>query len=52
MLVLRVFGDLSEAPVAEVLGCSAGTVKSTLSRALARLRDDSVIAGLAEREAR
>jgi RNA polymerase sigma-70 factor (sigma-E family) len=52
VLVLRVFDDLSEAQVAEVLCCSVGTVKSTLSRALARLRDDSAIAGLTEREAR
>jgi len=37
-LVLRYFADLSEAQVAEVLGCSAGTVKSTTSRALDRLR--------------
>ena len=37
-LVLRYFADLSEAQVAEVLGCSVGTVKSTTSRALHRLR--------------
>jgi RNA polymerase sigma-70 factor (sigma-E family) len=37
-LVLRYFDDLSEAQVAELLGCSVGTVKSTTSRALDRLR--------------
>src|ERR1700722_19437403 len=37
-LVLRYFDDLSEAEVAAVMGCSVGTVKSTTSRALRRLR--------------
>ncbi len=37
-LVLRYFDDLSEAEVADVMGCSVGTVKSTASRALGRLR--------------
>ena len=37
-LVLRYFDDLSEAQVAELMGCSVGTVKSTTSRALERLR--------------
>jgi len=37
-IVLRYFEDLSEAQTAEVLGCSVGTVKSTTSRALQRLR--------------
>jgi RNA polymerase sigma-70 factor (sigma-E family) len=37
-LVLRYFEDLSEVQVAEVMGCSVGTVKSTTSRALQRLR--------------
>jgi RNA polymerase sigma factor (sigma-70 family) len=38
VLVLRYFEDLSEAQAAVVLDCSLGTVKSTASRALARLR--------------
>jgi RNA polymerase sigma-70 factor (sigma-E family) len=38
ILVLRYFGDFSEAEVANTLGCSVGTVKSTTSRCLARLR--------------
>jgi RNA polymerase sigma-70 factor (sigma-E family) len=38
VLGLRYFDDLSEAQIAEVLGCSAGTVKSTSSRAIDRLR--------------
>jgi RNA polymerase sigma-70 factor (sigma-E family) len=37
-LVLRYFEDLSEADAAEAMGCSVGTVKSTTSRALDRLR--------------
>jgi DNA-directed RNA polymerase specialized sigma24 family protein len=35
---LRYFEDLSENEVADLLGVSAGTVKSTASRAVARLR--------------
>jgi len=38
VLVLRFLDDLSELQVAELMGCSVGTVKSTTSRALERLR--------------
>lgn len=37
-LVLRYLEDRPEAEVAELLGCSVGTVKSTSARALERLR--------------
>lgn len=43
VLVLRFFEDLTEVQVAEALGCSVGTVKSTTSRALARLRSNGVL---------
>lgn len=38
VIVLRYWEDLPEAEVAAMLGCSPGTVKSTASRGLARLR--------------
>lgn len=38
-LVLRYYGDLAERDIAETMGCSVGTVKSSISRALDRLRD-------------
>jgi RNA polymerase sigma-70 factor (sigma-E family) len=52
VLVLRVFDDLSETQVAQVLDCAVGTVKATLSHALAKLRDDEALAALMEKEAR
>jgi RNA polymerase sigma-70 factor (sigma-E family) len=41
VLVLRYWEQFSEAEAAATLGCSVGTVKSTASRALARLRERS-----------
>ena len=48
IVVLRYFDDRSETEVAGLLGVSAGTVKSTASRAVARLRADPDLAGLFE----
>ena len=50
VLVLRVFDDLSEAQVAQVLDCAVGTVKATLAHAVARLHEDPRLAGLMDRE--
>jgi RNA polymerase sigma-70 factor (sigma-E family) len=38
-VVLRYYEDLSEAETAEILGCSVGTVKSQVSRGLARMQE-------------
>jgi len=46
IVVLRYFDDRSEAEVADLLGVSAGTVKSTASRAVARLRDQPGLGAL------
>lgn len=45
-VVLRYFEDMSEAEVADVLGVSVGTVKSTVSRAVAKLRGDAQLQGV------
>ncbi|MER7001460.1 SigE family RNA polymerase sigma factor [Dactylosporangium sp. NPDC000555] len=37
-LVLRYYADMSEAEIADTLGCAVGTVKSNAARALAKLR--------------
>ncbi len=39
--MLRYFDDLPDSEVAAALGISVGTVKSTASRALTRLRNSS-----------
>ncbi|MDR7254889.1 RNA polymerase sigma-70 factor (sigma-E family) [Nocardioides sp. BE266] len=39
VMVLRYYDDLSEAQIAEALGCSTGSVKAHASRALAVLRE-------------
>ncbi|MGH3275455.1 MAG: SigE family RNA polymerase sigma factor [Streptosporangiaceae bacterium] len=40
-VVLRYYEDMTEAEMAETLGVSLGTVKSTVSRAVAKLRIDT-----------
>jgi RNA polymerase sigma-70 factor (sigma-E family) len=40
IVVLRYFEDLTEQQVADILGCTTGTVKSHTHRALTRLRVD------------
>jgi len=52
-VMLRYYDDMTEAEVAEVLGVSLGTVKSTVSRAMAKLRIDVELQPeLADRPAR
>lgn len=41
-LVLRYYEDLPDAEIADVLGCAVGTVRASISRALATLRADLV----------
>ena len=42
VLVLRYYEDLPDAEIADVLGCAVGTVRSSISRALATLRAELV----------
>jgi RNA polymerase sigma-70 factor (sigma-E family) len=42
VMVLRYYDDLTEAQIAEALGCSAGTVKAHASRALGVMRSLTV----------
>ncbi|WP_245155826.1 SigE family RNA polymerase sigma factor [Nocardioides sp. 503] len=44
VVVLRYFEDLTEAQTADLMSCSVGTVKSQLSKALAKLRIDPALA--------
>jgi RNA polymerase sigma factor (sigma-70 family) len=48
VIAYRYWFELSEAEMAEALGCARGTVKSRLSRALDRLREVMGPAGLGE----
>jgi RNA polymerase sigma-70 factor (sigma-E family) len=41
-IVLRFYEDLSERDTARVLGCALGTVKSSVSRGLQRMREEMV----------
>jgi RNA polymerase sigma factor (sigma-70 family) len=50
VVVLRFFDDLTEVQAADVLGCSAGTVKSQTSKALSRLRGCRQLRGILKEE--
>jgi RNA polymerase sigma-70 factor (sigma-E family) len=45
VIVLRYWDDLTDAQIAAALGCSPGTVRSQISRALATLRASPVFGG-------
>ena len=48
VIVLRYYEDLSEAQIADALGCAQGTVKSQASAAIAALRRAAAAAGVGE----
>jgi RNA polymerase sigma-70 factor (sigma-E family) len=48
VIVLRYYEDLSEAQIADVLGCAPGTVKSQASAAMAALRRAVAATGVGE----
>jgi RNA polymerase sigma-70 factor (sigma-E family) len=48
VIVLRYYQDLSEAQIADVLGCAPGTVKSQTSAAIAALRRALAAAGVGQ----
>jgi RNA polymerase sigma factor (sigma-70 family) len=50
VLVLRYLEDLPEAQVADILGCSVGTVRSQSHKAITQLRSVLASAGLASTE--
>jgi RNA polymerase sigma-70 factor (sigma-E family) len=52
VVVLRYYEDLSERATADALGCSVGTVKSQLSRALQSLRGQEAALALVKEESR
>jgi RNA polymerase sigma-70 factor (sigma-E family) len=43
VIMLRYWEDLTDAQIAAALGCSPGTVRSQLSRALAKLRESPIL---------
>jgi RNA polymerase sigma-70 factor (sigma-E family) len=51
VVVLRIFDDMSEAEVAQAMNCAVGTVKSTTSQALAKLRKDPLLTDLIDQGA-
>jgi RNA polymerase sigma factor (sigma-70 family) len=50
MLVLRYYEGRTDPEIAEILGISVGTVKSSIWRTLRRLRDDDVLSFGRDRE--
>jgi RNA polymerase sigma-70 factor (sigma-E family) len=43
MVVLRYYEELTEVEVAQIMGVTVGTVKSSVSRALAKMREDDLL---------